>query len=520
MRVRKRSISGLLWPIIIVAAGFSLRWAAPEVRRWALYGALTFAGLAALEWFWFILVPQLSSRLAGGDHDRQRRILRRVVSTPAPGRSKGLARFRLALSNQFTGRYAEAEAIFRFILQDGGGDLDPGFESVVRQHLADTIEAQGRGKEAVAQRDRAAEVVKGTEETSLGFQAQGRLLDREHRYDEAVAAYERALELAPPLDMKIRGQILMRLVLSSFNAGRPADTVRWAEAVIELDPTRHGARRMAAIGCNGLGRLEDAERHARLAAETAPSPEHRAESLSLLADYVMRRGDLEEAERIAHEAEATLPGGKRTPWAVIEAIEKLRGNYDKAMRALEHSKMIAISHVPARSRRADAAIDMQLAIVQAELGRFEEALASIDRAGAELAGDPKLSVILHSSAALVHALAGQSDDALTRIDAAEEGRAAVPDDGTTQRGALYLLARAALAIDEPEWAEALLVEYQHHGPHPVYHPYLWYHLAECRRRLGDQSRGRDYDRKAASARFGTMWERLAGERLAADGIAV
>ncbi len=523
MRTRKSPFSGLIWVIIAGAAWLALRARGPGAASWQLYGSLVVLGLVATIAFWFILVPQISLNLAGGDRDRQRRILRWVVNTPAPGGLKVLARFQLGLNNQVAGRYDEAEATYRSILSDGEGGLDPGFESTVRQHLADTIEALGRGKEAVAERNQAAQAVKGTEETSLSLQAQANLLERQHRYDEAIAVYERALELAPARPTQVRAEIMMHLVLSSYNAGRPADTVRWAEAVIELAPdfaAHLGARRMAAIGCNGLGRLDEAERHARLAAETAPSPDQRAESLSILADYVMRRGDLAEAERIAREAESTLPGQKRTPWTVVEAIEKLRGNYEAAIRALEHAKTIAMGHIPALCRRADAAIDMELATLYAELGRFDEAFAAIDRAGVELARDPKLSVILHSSAALVYALAGRRDDAMTGIEVAEEGRGAVPDDGGTQRGALYLLGRAALRIDEPEWAEALLAEYLDRGPNPVYHPYAWYHLGECRRRLGDESGGREHERRAASTRFGTVWERLARERLAADGVAV
>jgi tetratricopeptide (TPR) repeat protein len=523
MRVKNRSISGLVLPIAIVVGGLLMWRAAPETRRWAIYAWLLILGLAVIQYTWFLLVPRLARKLAGGNRNVQRRILEWVAHTPAPAGLKTYARFLLALNNQFTGRYESAELMYKAILDDGEGDLDPGFESSVRQHLADTIEALGRGAEATAERVQAANAVKGTEETSLGLTSQAKLLDREHRYAEAISLYERALELAPPAPKAVRAEIMARLVLSSHNAGRPADTVRWAEAVIEFDPdyaAQHGARRMAAIGCNGLGRLDEAERYARLAVETAPTPAQRAESLSLLADYVMRRGALEEAEQTAREAEATLPGQKRTPWAIIEAIEKVRGNYEEAIRALEHSKTIAMGHIPALSRRADAALDMELATLQAEVGRFDEALASIDQAATELARDPKLSVILHSSAAVVHALAGHRDEAIARIEAAEEGRHGVPEDVGTQRGALYLIGRAALLIAEPEWAETLLQEYLDSGPNPVFRPYAFYHLAECRRRLGDESGGRAHDREAASTQFGAVWERLARERLATTGVAM
>lgn len=42
-------------------------------------------------------------------------------------------------------------------------------------------------------------------------------------------------------------------------------------------------------------------------------------------------------------------------------------------------------------------------------------------------------------------------------------------------------------------------------------------LAAGRRQLGDEKAGREYDLKAASFDFSTRWERLARERLEADG---
>src|SRR5207237_2633849 len=101
------------------------------------------------------------------------------------------------------------------------------------QHLADTLEGLERFEEAAAERKQAGAALRDPEETSLGLQAKGKLLDREHRHAEAYAAYERALSLAPHNQKAVCSEIMMHLVLSSFNAGRPADTLRWAEAVIE-----------------------------------------------------------------------------------------------------------------------------------------------------------------------------------------------------------------------------------------------------------------------------------------------
>jgi tetratricopeptide (TPR) repeat protein len=224
------------------------------------------------------------------------------------------------------------------------------------------------------------------EESFVSLRARGNLLDREHRYAEAVAAYERALELAPPDDDHIHINLMMHMALSHFNAGRPAETLRWAEAVIGLDPTgsmRPGARRLAALACGNLGRLDEAERHARAGVELAPSAEQRAEALALLAEYVVRRGDLDEAERTARDAEAMLPGQKRMPWFIIARIERERGCLEEAVRALEQARSIPMGQIPAARRRVDAAIDVHLATAQVQLGRadFAPGAARSGRAG-------------------------------------------------------------------------------------------------------------------------------------------
>jgi tetratricopeptide (TPR) repeat protein len=520
MRTRKQSIAEFIWIIFVIAAGLTIAVVSgPGVRWLAPFGIVLglALGLAAMYWFWFIFIPMASLKLAGNNPDRQRRILQCVVNTPSPGSIKILARFLLASNNQVATNYAEAEALYRSILLDAAGDLDPGFESVVRQHLADTVEAMGCPEEAAAERKEAAASLRGTEETVLGLQAQGKLLQRDHRYAEAYATFERALAIAPARPKAVRSELMMHLVLSSFNAGRSSDTVRWAEAVIEYDPQGaviDMARRMAAVGCSNMGRLDDAERHVRVAIELAPTAQKRAESLALLGDYVMRRGNLDEAVRIAREAEALLPGQKRLPWIVIGGVAKERGHLEDAIRAFEHANTISMGHIPAMNRRAAAAIQKDLAVMYAELGRADTARALIHEAERELAGDPKLSITLDASAALVHALLHERDLALARMAAAEERRKTLPGDSGTHRAALYLLGRAALLLDDPECCEHLFRAYLELKPDPLYHPYAYYHLAECRHRLGDLAGAQELDTKAASTHFGTRWERLASERLA------
>ena len=105
---------------------------------------------------------------------------------------------------------------------------------------------------------------------------------------------------------------------------------------------------------------------------------------------------------------------------------------------------------------------------------------------------------------------------LARIASADLGRKKVAEDARTQGVALALLGKAALQLDEPERAELFLRAHLELEPDPLSRPYIYYHLAECRRRLGDAVGGCEFDNQAASSGFGTLWERLARERLEAD----
>ena len=308
------------------------------------------------------------------------------------------------------------------------------------------LEALGNRDEAEAERERAGELLPGANKTVLSHQAQGKLLDRQHRYDEAVAAYEHALSFAPARYKAIRATLMMQLVMSSNKAGRPAEAVRWAEAVLKLDPggTRGDtARRMAALAYGAMGQLDNAERHIRIAIERASTPKKRAEALAQLAQYALRRGDLERAERSSIEAEAILPGEQQVPWIIIGQVEKARGRLAEAISALERANTVSMSNIPAHNRRMTAIIRRELATLHAELGQSDIALALIGEAELDLSGDRIQEIILDAAAAFVHSSRSERDLALYRIASACEDRKKRPQDRSTQEAVLSLLGRGS-----------------------------------------------------------------------------
>jgi hypothetical protein len=154
MNTRKWSIAGLMGTVLFVAVWLSItRLHDPALAGYWLLGIVV---AIALHWAWFILVPRWSLEIAGGDRDRQSGLLRWIIDTPIPGGPKVRARYLLAENDQAAGRYAEAATGFRSILRDTGQgmDLSPNFESTLRQHLADTLEALGHLEEAEVERER------------------------------------------------------------------------------------------------------------------------------------------------------------------------------------------------------------------------------------------------------------------------------------------------------------------------------------------------------------------------------
>ena len=249
----------------------------------------------------------------------------------------------------------------------------------------------------------------------------------------------------------------------------------------------------------------------------AANAEGRADALSLMADYVMRRGDLDGAERIAREAEALIPGMKRMPWTILSSIAMHRGRLEQAIPLAERAFTVSESHVVATNRGATAGLQMYMAILYAELGRGDVAIDFLRKAEPEFAGDRKRGVIIGVAAARVHALRGERELAIERIESAVEGARNISSDIATQRSVFYHGGRAALDIDDTDRAQILLDRYRELNPDPVFEPGLYYHLAECRRKLLDSDGEREFLIKAAAFQFGTQWEGRARERLAALG---
>ncbi len=510
------TIGGLMRLVLWIAVGLALNRMGLQFFQVFMLMVMLGGVVGVLEYLLFTVVStKIVPLRTAGNPDRERVWLERIVAVPSLSSeaSKAVPRYMLMVRYQQDRQYAEAEAVGRLILANRKS-IKPAFASIVHLRLADCLEALGRRAEADAERILADDCLKGSKEDFLGRQAQAGLFEKENRHAEAYSAYEKGLSLVPANLTDVRAEFMTRLVLTSFNAGRPADTVRWSEAVLALKTKPvylQAARKMGALAYSNLGRADDAERLTRESAALEPDPAKRSETLGTAASYVFRRGDLDAAERLAHEAEAVSPGTGAIPLFVLAEIAKFRGQRDESIAHLERALAVPPLPIPSAERRRHAITARGLAVQLADIGQFDRALVFIREADAEFANDAKLSPGVDAAAAFVSAKAGNRDAALARISAAEKKRQAIPDANESQRSILWNLGKTAHALGDPALSESFWRGYLEQNPPPVYLPSAYYYLAEARKNLDDPTGAEDFYRRAASTHYGTLHERLARE---------
>jgi tetratricopeptide (TPR) repeat protein len=420
------------------------------------------------------------------------------------------------------GEHAQAAAHCRTFLASLSGlprKSRASLEADMRRRLADCLEALGQVDEAREERRRAGECMKRTPGDTLGHQTRGTLLEREHRYAEAYEEHRKALALTPPGNKEVRMECMMHLVLSAYNAGRPADCLHWAEKMLALGATGRflrSAHRMAGIACGNLSLLEESERHTRQAYEAAVaegSNSDIADNLALLGNCLFKRGKLAEAHETCAQAAALDPKGKRMAGAVQMQILREWGRYDEALAFVVPPETAAKFNIPHFERRAGAVRALEAARIQTDAGRPEDAWQQLQEALKEFRDDAKLSLKCDSTAAWILASRGLVDESRQVVKMLEPRLAGFADDPSTQRGVYYELGLAANARCDHQAGIDCWTRYLALSPDPVYHPTAYYYRGECHRQLGQLAEAkRDYE-AAVAMNFDTHSTELAKRRL-------
>ena len=428
-----------------------------------------------------------------------------------------MARYRLMELYKVRKRYEDAIKQGRAILATRG--VRHNLENEVRVEVAICLDFLGKVEEAELERSAVTDGPDDSPDAFVGWRAQGKVLDKQRRYEEAAIAYERALELNPSENREGRGELLIRLVLASFNAGQVEPMLKWAQRAIEEDvsDTRlHQAHRLAGSACANLGRLEEAHQHRQRAYEMAVKegePKAISDCLAAVADLYRLRGELQKAEDVSLEAESLCPASARTAIIVHAIVLRTRGRFDEALARMEQASRAGVMAIASNEGRMQAALKKSIATCQAELGWLDQARENLSAATAELATDPKLLLPCEAAWAWLLALRGDRDAAIGRTEMVLHAIDEKPPDASTQLDALELLGRALIVIGEFERAQHCWERFLATTHPPVAVPIGQYYLGECRWQLRDPAGARESFCCATALGIDSHHARLAELRL-------
>jgi tetratricopeptide (TPR) repeat protein len=501
----------------------------PLLITFAISSALLgiFGVVYLLEYVYFQVLPQFAhGRYRATNPEGLRRFLEWVVATPSLAGPIRKLFARESLAGIYLGKGQHAEVVAQFqanlkCLSELGEskELFRTLEANYRVRLANSLEALGRVDEAAEERRRAEEWIDRAPPDPLRHRTRAKLLKEQDRYEDEYAEYQRELDLIPASKTLLRIQCMVRLTLAATQAGRPTESLRWAEEAIALGAKRTHLRiahRMAGLACSNLGRLEEAEQHYRRAYDVAAALNNQpamAGILASLANCLCMLGKLTEASEFCARATTMDPEGGRMAVSIQAVIFVSWGRYDDALAAMERFREAAPRFGPWGERRVGAVCSLDCARMEAGCGRPDDAWRHIHEALAQLRDDAKLGLLCQAALSRVHAARGDADESQRLAASLEPGLAAFERDPGTCRSVLYDLGRAACARGDHPAGIDCWTRYLALRPHPVYQPDALYHRGECYRHLGRLDEARADYQAAVNLDIASHFSRLALQRL-------
>lgn len=427
-------------------------------------------------------------------------------------------------------KYVEAAAVYRTLLKR---PLPSGMEADTRRRLADALDVLGETESAGQERERAGAIAKKGSGDPMALATQGDLLERKQQHDDACHVYTRALTLMPVIVPAERATLMAKLSSAHYNAGRPADALKWAEAALNSRPNsavRLVMYRMAGVGYSDAGEIERAEdsyRRSLELAEANANPEEIAQSLAMLADVQRKRGRFAEsittARRAVETGDSPFRGGR-----IVEA-ESLRetGRFDEARSVVARMKQGPRHDQPRIERRMQAMCALTLAWIETTADCPEAALVALEETREHLkeatatsvwppppaSGEDKLGIYCDATQMRVHAQLGQPDTA-RRLRAGVESRISrYMNDRSVMMSVYGQFARAAYFSGDLAESCAFWQRYLDCKPNPVGLPGAYYWLGETHLRLGETDTARDFFRQAVAPGIDSLDARRAQARL-------
>jgi len=344
----------------------------------------------------------------------------------------------------------------------------PGIEADTRRRLADTLDVLGRAEEAAAEREQAGAVAMKAATDPMALTAQGDLLERQGRHDDACFCFEQALKSMPNLPGGGRALIMAKLALAHHQAGRSTETLRWAQKSLANGPDKTVKplmHRMAGVALSDQGDLEQAEVQHRLSLELmekAGKPKEIAEGLVMLASLQKQRGHYEEAITAARRSREIARSPSRTDLAVEAECLRDMGRFDEARDVMRQHFDGPRFDQPHLERRMQALGSLGMAWIEARAEQPEAAWQHLEaaREGLKIPAystswppppdvrEEKLALWCDATAVNILTQQGHNPEARRLRDSIESRLPSFAADNATLRGTYGHLARASLRLGD------------------------------------------------------------------------
>jgi tetratricopeptide (TPR) repeat protein/TolB-like protein len=271
----------------------------------------------------------------------------------------------------------------------------------VRVALGVTLTRSGRNAEAVQELQRALAVEPNLDEARRYL---GRSLAALGRIDEAVAEWRKALVLRPN-----NWQVLSDMGLALYQATRYDEAETVYRQLIELQPDNVIGYQMLGTVNQVRGRNDDALGFYEKAIAISPVPQ----ALSNMGALYHRRGDYARAVDAYRRALEQRPNAAATHRNLGDSLLRL-GRTTEALAA--YRRAAALAEAARAVNPADALNLASLAVYLQKAGNATAAAGWLEEAVRRAPSDPQVRY----RAALVHALAGRTDQALEALRRAIE----------------------------------------------------------------------------------------------------
>jgi len=427
-------------------------------------------------------------------------------------------------------RYAEAAEAFQTVLKRRP---PPGIEADTRRRLADTLDILGRTEEAAAERERAGAVAMKAATDPMALTAQGDLLERQGRHDDACFCFEQALKSMPNLPGGGRALIMAKLALAHHQAGRSTETLRWAQKSLANGPDKTVKplmHRMAGVALSDQGDLEQAEVQHRLSLELmekAGKPKEIAEGLVMLASLQKQRGHYEEAITAARRSREIARSPSRTDLAVEAECLRDMGRFDEARDVMRQHFDGPRFDQPHLERRMQALGSLGMAWIEARAEQPEAAWQHLEaaREGLKIPAystswppppdvrEEKLALWCDATAVNILTQQGHNPEARRLRDSIESRLPSFAADNATLRGTYGHLARASLRLGDLTECQDYCRRYENCNPPPSLLPTIHYLQGEVALRLGETDAAREAFRQAVAPGINSLDARRAQARL-------